>query len=89
MMGNAAAAAVSMRHGLQGHTYGVVSACAAGNHALGDASRIIRAGDADAVVTGGAEACDHRRRHRRLRGDGSDLADRASRAPSTPAATAS
>jgi 3-oxoacyl-[acyl-carrier-protein] synthase II len=56
MMGNAAAAAVSMRHGLHGPCYGVVSACAAGAHALGDASRIIRAGDADAVVTGGAEA---------------------------------
>ena len=56
MMGNAAAAAVAMRHGLHGHTYGVVSACAAGAHALGDASRIIRAGDADAVVSGGAEA---------------------------------
>jgi len=55
MMGNAAAAAVAMRHDLHGHTYGVVSACAAGAHALGDASRIIRAGDADAVVAGGAE----------------------------------
>ena len=57
MMGNAAAAAVSMRHGLQGQTYGIVSACAAGSHGLGDASRMIRAGDADAVVAGGAEAC--------------------------------
>jgi 3-oxoacyl-[acyl-carrier-protein] synthase II len=57
MMGNAAAAAVSMRHGLQGHTYAVSSACAAGNNGLGDAARIIRAGDADAVVAGGAEAC--------------------------------
>jgi len=56
MMGNAAAAAVAMRHGLHGHTYGVVSACAAGAHALGDASRIIRAGDADMVIAGGAEA---------------------------------
>jgi len=56
MMGNAAAAAVAMRHELHGHCYGVVSACAAGAHALGDASRIIRAGDADAVVAGGAEA---------------------------------
>ncbi len=56
LMGNAAAAAVAMRHGLRGHVYGVVSACAAGAHALGDASRIIRAGDADAVVAGGAEA---------------------------------
>ncbi|HEY0318648.1 MAG TPA: beta-ketoacyl-ACP synthase II [Solirubrobacterales bacterium] len=56
MMGNAAAAAVAMRHDLHGHCYGVVSACAAGAHALGDASRIIRAGDADAVVAGGSEA---------------------------------
>jgi len=56
MMGNAAAAAVAMQHGLHGHCYGVVSACAAGAHALGDASRIIRAGDADAVISGGAEA---------------------------------
>jgi 3-oxoacyl-[acyl-carrier-protein] synthase II len=56
MMGNAASAAVAMRHGLHGHTYGVVSACAAGAHALGDAARIIRAGDADAVVAGGSEA---------------------------------
>jgi 3-oxoacyl-[acyl-carrier-protein] synthase II len=56
MMGNAAAAAVAMRHNVNGHTYGVVSACAAGAHALGDASRIIRAGDADMVVAGGAEA---------------------------------
>ncbi len=56
MMGNAAAAAVAMRHGLHGHCYGVVSACAAGAHALGDASRMIRAGDADAVLAGGSEA---------------------------------
>ena len=56
MMGNAAAAALAMRHRLRGHVYGVVSACAAGAHALGDASRIIRAGDADAVLAGGAEA---------------------------------
>ena len=57
MMGNAAAAAVSMRHGLQGHTYAVSSACAAGNNGLGDAARIIQVGDADAMVAGGAEAC--------------------------------
>jgi 3-oxoacyl-[acyl-carrier-protein] synthase II len=56
MMGNAASAAVAMRHGLHGHAYGVVSACAAGAHAIGDAARLIRAGDADAVLTGGAEA---------------------------------
>jgi 3-oxoacyl-[acyl-carrier-protein] synthase II len=56
MMGNAGAAAVAMRHGLRGHAYGVVSACAAGAHAIGDAARAIRCGDADAIVAGGSEA---------------------------------
>ncbi len=56
MMGNAAAAVLAMRHGLQGPCYGVVSACAAGAHAIGHAARMIACGDADAVVTGGAEA---------------------------------
>jgi 3-oxoacyl-[acyl-carrier-protein] synthase II len=56
MMGNAAAAAVAMRRGLRGPSYGVVSACAAGSHAIGTAARMIRAGEAEIVVTGGAEA---------------------------------
>jgi 3-oxoacyl-[acyl-carrier-protein] synthase II len=56
MMGNAGAAAVAMRHGLHGQTYGVVSACAAGAHAIGSATRMIQSGDADAAVAGGAEA---------------------------------
>ena len=56
MMGNAGAAVLSMRHGLRGPTYGVVSACAAGAHAIGDAARLVGAGDADAVVAGGSEA---------------------------------
>jgi 3-oxoacyl-[acyl-carrier-protein] synthase II len=56
MMGNAGAAALAMRHGLHGHTYGVVSACAAGAHAIGTSARMIQAGDADGVVAGGAEA---------------------------------
>jgi 3-oxoacyl-[acyl-carrier-protein] synthase II len=56
MMGNAAAAAVAMRHGIHGHTYGVVSACAAGAHAIGTATRMIETGDADSAVAGGAEA---------------------------------
>jgi 3-oxoacyl-[acyl-carrier-protein] synthase II len=57
MMANAATAAVSMRHGLQGECYAVASACAAGSNGLGDAARMIRAGAAEAVVAGGAEAC--------------------------------
>jgi 3-oxoacyl-[acyl-carrier-protein] synthase II len=56
LMGNAAAAAIAMRHGLKGPAYATVSACAAGAHALGDALRMIQCGDADAVVAGGAEA---------------------------------
>jgi 3-oxoacyl-[acyl-carrier-protein] synthase II len=56
MMSNAGAAALSLRHGLRGQVYGVVSACAAGAHAIGAATRMIQCGDADAVVTGGSEA---------------------------------
>jgi 3-oxoacyl-[acyl-carrier-protein] synthase II len=55
-MPNAAAAAVSMKHGLQGQMYGIVSACSSGGHALGSGLRMIQYGDADAVVAGGAEA---------------------------------
>ena len=55
-MPNAGAAAVSMKHGLQGQMYGVVSACSSGAHAIGSALRMIQYGDADAVVAGGAEA---------------------------------
>lgn len=56
MMSNAAPAAIAMRHGLRGPVFGVVSACAAGAHAIGAAARTISCGDADVVVTGGAEA---------------------------------
>ena len=56
LMANAATAAVSMRYGIQGQSYGVVSACSAGAHAIGSAMRMIQYGDADAVVAGGAEA---------------------------------
>jgi 3-oxoacyl-[acyl-carrier-protein] synthase II len=55
-MPNAGAAAVSMKHGLQGQMYGVVSACSGGAHAIGTALRMIQYGDAEAVVAGGAEA---------------------------------
>ena len=56
MMGNAAPGVLAMRHGLHGPSFGVVSACAAGAHAIGTAMRMLQAGDADAVVTGGSEA---------------------------------
>jgi 3-oxoacyl-[acyl-carrier-protein] synthase II len=56
MMGNAAAAAVSMRHGLRGECFGTMSACSSAADAIGTAIRAIRYGDTKAVVTGGAEA---------------------------------
>ena len=56
MMGNAAAAAVSMRHGLRGPSFAVCQRCASGAHAIGTAMRTLQHGDADAVVAGGAEA---------------------------------
>jgi 3-oxoacyl-[acyl-carrier-protein] synthase II len=55
-MPNAAAAAITMKHHLQGQSYQVGSACASGAHALGSALRMIQYGDADAVVCGGTEA---------------------------------
>jgi 3-oxoacyl-[acyl-carrier-protein] synthase II len=55
-MPNAAAAAVSMKFGLKGQMFSVVSACSSGAHAIGVALRMIQWGDADAVVVGGAEA---------------------------------
>jgi 3-oxoacyl-[acyl-carrier-protein] synthase II len=55
-MPNAAAAAVSMKYGIQGQMYGIVSACSGGGHAVGAALRMIQYGDADAAVAGGAEA---------------------------------
>ena len=56
MMSNAAPGALSMRYKLRGHSYGIVSACAAGAHAIGNAASLIQSGAADAVVTGGSEA---------------------------------
>jgi 3-oxoacyl-[acyl-carrier-protein] synthase II len=55
-MPNAAAAAITMKHHLQGQSFQIGSACASGGHALGMALRMIQYGEADAVVTGGSEA---------------------------------
>ena len=56
MMGNAAAAAVSMRHGLQGPCETTVTACAAGTHSIGNAARLIQMGYCDAALAGGSES---------------------------------
>src|ERR671923_1917476 len=45
--------------GFRGPNYAIVSACATGSHAIGEAAELIRRGDADAVLAGGAEACMH------------------------------
>ncbi len=45
--------------GIRGPNYAVVSACATGSHAVGEAAELIKRGDADAVLAGGTEACVH------------------------------
>jgi len=47
---------VSMRFGFRGPNYGTVSACASSAHAIADSYRIIQRGEADVMLTGGAEA---------------------------------
>jgi 3-oxoacyl-[acyl-carrier-protein] synthase II len=56
-LSNLAAGWVSIRHGFRGPLGAPVTACAAGVQAVGDAARLIRAGEADVAVCGGAEAC--------------------------------
>jgi 3-oxoacyl-[acyl-carrier-protein] synthase II len=53
---NMASGLISMRFGAKGPNSSVVTACATGNHAIGDAMKIIQRGDADIMIAGGAEA---------------------------------
>lgn len=56
MISNMAAGLIAMRHDCRGTAMPVVTACASGSNAIGEAMRLIRHGYADAVITGGAEA---------------------------------
>lgn len=56
IMYNAPTSAVSIRHRAQGPSFAIVSACSSGAHAIGQAAMWIRAGAADRVIAGGADA---------------------------------
>ena len=47
---------VTILKGYQGPSYGMVSACTTGAHSIGDSARLIKYGDADIMIAGGAEA---------------------------------
>jgi 3-oxoacyl-[acyl-carrier-protein] synthase II len=56
MISDMAPGQVSIQFGLRGPNFSTVSACASGAHAIGEALRLLRAGDADVIVAGGSEA---------------------------------
>lgn len=53
---NIAAGEIAIQYGFLGPNYAVTSACASSNHAIGEALRILRYGDADIIIVGGSEA---------------------------------
>ncbi|MCX6940395.1 MAG: beta-ketoacyl-ACP synthase II, partial [Verrucomicrobia bacterium] len=56
LIGNMCSGLVAIEYGARGPNFGVVSACATGTHALGEAAHTIRRGDADVMIAGGSEA---------------------------------
>ncbi len=48
---------LSIKYGLKGPNFAIVTACATGTHNIGDAARLIMFGDADVMIAGGAERC--------------------------------
>lgn len=56
MVVDTAGAQIAIQYGLQGPSFGIVSACATGTNAIGEAAELIRRGDAEVVIAGGSEA---------------------------------
>jgi beta-ketoacyl-acyl-carrier-protein synthase II len=56
---DAASGQLAISLGIKGPNYAPVSACATGSHAVGEGAELIKRGDADAVLAGGAESCMH------------------------------
>ncbi|MCR6657402.1 MAG: beta-ketoacyl-ACP synthase II [Opitutus sp.] len=56
LIGNICSGLVAIELGARGPNFGVVSACATGTHAIGEAAHMIRRGDADVMIAGGSEA---------------------------------
>ncbi len=56
---DAASGQLAISFGFRGPNYAPVAACATGSTAIGEAAEVIKRGDADAVLAGGAEACMH------------------------------
>ena len=56
LISDMASGCLSMRYGAKGPNFGIVSACATGAHSIGEAFWIIKRGDADIMITGGAES---------------------------------
>jgi 3-oxoacyl-[acyl-carrier-protein] synthase II len=57
MLPDTAPGQVAIAYGLKGPNFAVISACATGANAIGEAAEVIRRGDADMMLAGGAEAC--------------------------------
>ncbi|HEV2342854.1 MAG TPA: beta-ketoacyl-[acyl-carrier-protein] synthase family protein [Actinocrinis sp.] len=59
MLSNMAAARIAIKYGIRGYSSAITTACAAGAQSIGEGLRLIRAGEADVVVCGGADASLH------------------------------